>query len=72
MVFGTNPISVYTVVDTGPSISIYVKDALELRNTQYPVAPVTKDQFNVILVDDVGDAVTLVGAAVPLILMVKS
>jgi len=54
---------VYDADDTVPT-SVYVPDALVLRYTLYPVAPVTEYQFTVMLLpDDCAAAVTFDGAA---------
>jgi len=64
VVFAANPVSVYDGanpiptsespydVDGAVPIRVYVPEALELRYTQYPVAPVTGDHARCILLDD--------------------
>jgi len=55
-------LSVYDVYDDVPTW-VYVPEALVLRNTLYPVAPVAEDQLTVMAFDDDDVADTLAGAA---------
>ena len=58
--FAVRPVSVYEV-DVGVPTLVYVPEALVLRYTLYPVAPVTDDQLTVMLVVEAPVALTPVG-----------